>query len=87
MKHQKTVDTYTCDCCGAEIVAKARLAADFMNNLFEAIETREDLITSLELESENYIPNHLSKTVLLHSIRIERSMLLELYKMVEDDDK
>lgn len=70
-----------------EIVAKARLAADFMNNLFEAIETREDLITSLELESENYIPNHLSKTVLLHSIRIERSMLLELYKMVEDDDK
>lgn len=70
-----------------KIVAKARLAADFMNNLFEAIETREDLIMSLELESENYITNHLSKTVLLHAIRTERSMLLELYKMVEVDDR
>lgn len=70
-----------------KIVAKARLAADFMNNLFEAIETREDLIMSLELESENYIPNHLSKTVLLHAIRMEHSMLLELYKMVEVDDR
>lgn len=70
-----------------KIVAKALLAADFMNNLFEAIETREDLIMSLELESENYIPNHLSKTVLLHAIRTERSMLLELYKMVEVDDR
>lgn len=69
------------------IVAKARLATDFMNNLFEAIETREDLIMSLELESENYIPNHLSKTVLLHAIRMERSMLFELYKMVEVDDR
>lgn len=69
------------------IVAKARLATDLMNNLFESIETREDLITSLELESENYIPNHLSKTVLLHAIRCERSMLLELYKMLEVDDK
>lgn len=70
-----------------KIVAKARLAADFMNNLFEAIETREDLIMSLELESENYIPNHLSKTALLHAIRTERSMLLELYKMMEVDDR
>lgn len=70
-----------------EIVAKARLAADFMNNLFEAIETREDLIMSLELESENYIPNHLSKTRLLEAIRMGRSMLLELYKMVEVDDR
>lgn len=70
-----------------KIVAKARLATDFMNNLFEAIETREDLIMSLELESENYIPNHLSKTVLLRAIRAERSMLLELYKMVEVDDR
>lgn len=69
------------------IVAKARLATDFMNNLFESIETREDLITSLELESENYITNHLSKTALLHAIRCERSMLLELYKMLEVDDK
>lgn len=69
------------------IVAKARLATDFMNNLFESIETREDLITSLELESENYIPNHLSKAVLLRAIRCERSMLLELYKMLEVDDK
>lgn len=51
------------------IVAKARLATDFMNNLFEAIETREDLIMSLELESENYIPNHLNKTVLLDAAR------------------
>lgn len=33
-----------------KIVAKARLAADFMSNLFEDIETREDLIMSLELE-------------------------------------
>jgi|GEM_PF-3686515 hypothetical protein len=70
-----------------KITAKARLAADFMNNLFEAIETREDLIMSLELEGENYIPSHLSKTVLLHAIRVERSMLLELYKMVEVDDR
>lgn len=70
-----------------KIVAKARLTADFMNNLFEAIETREDLIMSLQLEGENYIPNHLSKTVLLHTIRTERSMLLELYKMLECDDK
>lgn len=70
-----------------KIVAKARLASDFMNNLFEAIETREDLIMSLELESENYIPNHLSKTTLLHAIRTERSMLLELYKMLECDNK
>ena len=69
------------------IVAKARLAADFMSNLFEDIETREDLIMSLELEGENYIPNHLSKTVLLHAIRVERSVLLELYKMLECDDK
>lgn len=70
-----------------KIVAKARLAADFMNNLFEAIETREDLIMSLQLEGENYIPNHLSKTFLLHAICTERSMLLELYKMLECDDK
>lgn len=70
-----------------KITAKARLAADFMNNLFEAIETREDLIMSLELEGENYIPSHLSKTVLLHAIHVERSMLLELYKMVEVDDR
>ena len=70
-----------------KIVAKARLAADFMNNLFEAIETREDLIMSLQLEGENYIPSHLSKTVLLHAIRMGRSMLLELYKMVEVDDR
>lgn len=42
---------------------------------------------SLQLESENYIPNHLSKTVLLRAIRTERSMLLELYKMLECDDK
>lgn len=70
-----------------KIVAKARLASDFMNNLFEAVETREDLIMSLELESENYIPNQLSKTVLLRAIRTERSMLLELYKMLECDDK
>lgn len=70
-----------------KITTKARLAADFMNNLFEAIETREDLIMSLELEGENYIPSHLSKTVLLHAIRVERSMLLELYKMVEVDDR
>lgn len=70
-----------------KIVAKARLAADFMSNLFEDIETREDLIMSLELESENYIPNRLSKTVLLNAIRMERSMLLELYKMVEVDDR
>lgn len=70
-----------------KIVAKARLAADFMSNLLEDIETREDLIMPLELESENYIPNHLSKTVLLHAIRMERSMLLELYKMLECDDK
>lgn len=70
-----------------KIVAKARLAADFMSNLFEDIETREDLIMSLELESENYIPNHLSKTVLLNAIRMERSMLLELYKMLEVDDR
>ena len=70
-----------------KIVAKARLATDFMNNLFEAIETREDLIMSLQLESENYIPNHLSKTVLLNAIRMERSMLLELYKMLEVDDR
>lgn len=70
-----------------KIVAKARLAADFMSNLLEGIETREDLIMSLELESENYIQNHLSKTVLLHAIRMERSMLLELYKMLECDDK
>lgn len=70
-----------------KIVAKARLATDFMNNLFDAIVTREDLIMSLQLESENYIPSHLSKTVLLHAIRTERSMLLELYKMLEYDDK
>ena len=70
-----------------KIIAKARLAADFMGNLFEDIETREDLIMSLQLESENYIPNHLSKTVLLNAIRMERSMLLELYKMLECDDK
>lgn len=70
-----------------EIAAKARLAADFMNDLSGRIEAREDLIMSLELESENYIPNHLSKTVLLHAIRMERSMLLELYKMVEVDYK
>ena len=70
-----------------KIVAKARLATDFMNSLFESIETREDLITSLELESENYIPNHLSKTALLHAISCERSMLLELYEMLEVDDK
>lgn len=70
-----------------KIVAKARLVADFMSNLFEDIETREDLIMSLELESENYIPNHLSKTVLLNAIRMERSMLMELYKMLECDDK
>ena len=70
-----------------EIAAKARLAADFMSDLSEHIEAREDLIMSLELESENYIPNHLSKTVLLHAIRTERSMLLELYKMVEVDDR
>lgn len=70
-----------------KIVAKARLAADFMSNLFEDIETREDLIMSLQLESENYIQSHLSKTVLLHAIRMERSMLLELYKMVEVDDR
>lgn len=70
-----------------KIVAKARLAADFMSNLFEGIETREDLIMALELESENYIPNHLSKTVLLHAIHVERSMLLELYKMLECDDR
>lgn len=70
-----------------KIVAKARLAADFMSNLFEDIETREDLIMSLQLEGENYIPSHLSKTVLLHAIRVERSMLLELYKMVEVDDR
>ena len=69
------------------IVAKARLAANFMSSLFEDIETREDLIMSLELESENYIPNHLSKTVLLSAIRMERSMLLELYKMLECDGK
>ena len=45
------------------------------------------MIQPLKDMDGNYIPNHLSKTVLLHSIRIERSMLLELYKMVEDDDK
>ena len=55
-----------------KIVAKARLAADFMNNLVEAIETREDLIMSLQLEGVNYIPSHLSKTVLHNAIRVER---------------
>lgn len=70
-----------------KIVDKARLAADFMNNLVEAIETREDLIMSLQLEGVNYIPSHLSKTVLHNAIRVERSMLLELYKMLEVDDR
>lgn len=70
-----------------KIVAKARLAADFMNNLFEAIEAREGWITSLLLESDFHIPASLSKTRLLESIRTERSMLLELYKMVEVDDR
>lgn len=71
---------------GEKIVAKARLASDLMSGLFKAIESREDLIMSLDLESESYIPNHLSKTVLLKTIRLERSMLLDLYKMLDDED-
>lgn len=70
-----------------EITAKARLAADFMNDLSGRIEAREDWITSLHLESDFNIPASLSKTRLLESIRMERSMLLELYKMVEVDDR
>ena len=70
-----------------EITAKARLAADFMNDLSERIEAREDWITTLHLESDFHIPAILSKTRLLESIRMERSMLLELYKMVEVDDR
>lgn len=70
-----------------EIVAKARLAADFMNDLSERIEAREDWITTLHLKSDFHIPASLSKTRLLESIRMERSMLLELYKMVEVDDR
>lgn len=69
-----------------EIIRKAQLAADFMTNLSKAIETREGLIMSLDLESEDYIPDYLSKTGLLEAIRAERSMLLELYKMVEADE-
>lgn len=71
---------------GEKIVAKARLASDLMSGLFKAIESREDLIMSLDLESESYIPNHLSKTVLLKTIRLERLMLLDLYKMLDDED-
>lgn len=70
-----------------EIAAKARLAADFMNDLSGRIEAREDWITTLHLERDFHIPASLSKTRLLESIRMERSMLLELYKMVEVDDR
>lgn len=71
---------------GEKIVAKARLASYLMSCLFKAIESREDLIMSLDLESESYIPNNLSKTVLLKTIRLERLMLLDLYKMLDDED-
>lgn len=70
-----------------KIIAKAREADYLMDGIFESIERREALIEQLDLESESYIPNHLNKTVLLHAIRVERSMLLELYKMLECDDK
>lgn len=69
------------------IVAKARLATDFMNDLSGRIEAREDWITSLHLESDFHIPARLTKTRLLDAIRMERSMLLELYKMLEVDDR
>lgn len=51
------------------------------------IEAREDWITTLHDEHQYCIPANLSKTRLLEAIRMGRSMLLELYKMVEDDDK
>ena len=70
-----------------KIIAKAREADNLMDGIFESIERREALIEQLDLESESYIPNHLNKTVLLHAIRVERSLLLELYKMVEVDDR
>lgn len=69
------------------IVAKARLATDFMNDLGGRIEAREDWITSLHLESDFHIPASLTKTRLLDAIRMERSMLLELYKMLEVDGR
>lgn len=69
------------------IVAKARFATDFMNDLSGRIEAREDWITSLHLESDFHIPASLTKTRLLDAIRMERSMLLELYKMLEVDDR
>lgn len=70
---------------GEKIVAKAREAVNLMDGIFESIERRETLIEQLDLESDSYIPNHLNKTVLLHAIRIERSILLDLYKMLECD--
>lgn len=70
---------------GEKIVAKAREAVSLMDGIFESIERREALIEQLDLESDSYIPNHLNKTVLLHAIRIERSILLDLYKMLECD--
>lgn len=70
-----------------KITAKARLAADFMTDLSGHIEAREDWITTLHDEHQYCIPANLSKTRLLEAIRTERSMLLELYKMVEVDDK
>lgn len=69
-----------------EIAAKARLAADFMSDLSERIEAREDWITTLH-PHDYCIPASLTKTRMLEAIRMERSMLLELYKMVEVDDR
>lgn len=68
-----------------KIIAKAREADNLMDSIFESIERREALIEQLDLESESYIPNHLNKTVLLHAIRVERSLLLDIYKMLECD--
>ena len=70
-----------------DIVKKAQLVSDFVDDTSKRIEAREDWLTSWHLEQETIVPS-LSKTRIRETIRTARAMLLELEKMVgQDDDK